>query len=104
MERDAIEEMFQALGPVSIRRMFGGKGIYFEGRIIALEVSGEILLKADVESAPLFEEAGSRQWAYDGKSKPVKMPYWSIPDAAFDDPDDMAKWVRLANEAARRAK
>lgn len=104
MERDAIEEMFQALGPVSIRRMFGGKGIYFEGRIIALEVSGEILLKADPQSAPLFEEAGSRQWAYDGKSKPVKMPYWSIPDAAFDDPDDMAKWVRLADEAARRAK
>lgn len=104
MERDAIEEMFQALGAVSIRRMFGGKGIYFEGRILALEVSGEILLKADLQSAPLFEEAGSRQWTYDGKSKPVKMPYWSIPDAAFDDPDEMAKWVRLADEAARRAK
>lgn len=104
MERDAIEEMFQALGAVSIRRMFGGKGIYFEGRILALEVSGEILLKADVQSAPMFEDAGSRQWTYDGKSKPVKMPYWSIPDAAFDDPDEMAKWVRLADEAARRAK
>lgn len=104
MERDAIEEMFQALGAVSIRRMFGGKGIYFEGRILALEVSGEILLKADVQSAPMFEDAGSRQWTYDGKSKPVKMPYWSIPDAAFDDPDEMVKWVRLADEAARRAK
>lgn len=104
MERDAIEEMFQALGAVSIRRMFGGKGIYFEGRILALEVSGEILLKADVQSAPMFEDAGSRQWTYDGKSKPVKMPYWSIPDAAFDDPDEMAKWVLLADEAARRAK
>lgn len=104
MERDAIEEMFQALGPVTIRRMFGGKGIYFEGRILALEVGGEILLKADAQSAPAFEEAGSSQWTYDGKSKPVKMPYWSIPDIAFDDPDEMAKWVRLADEAARRAK
>jgi DNA transformation protein len=84
--------------------MFGGKGIYFEGRILALEVDGDILLKADAESAPDFEAAGCSQWAYDGKGKPVKMPYWSIPDEAFDDPDVMAGWVRLAYEAALRAK
>ncbi|MDO9417140.1 TfoX/Sxy family protein [Pararhizobium sp.] len=104
MDRDAIEEMFQGLGPVTIKRMFGGKGIYFEGRILALEFQGDILLKADAISAPEFEEAGSRQWTYDGKGKTVKMPYWSIPDEAFDDPEEMAKWVRLANGAARRAK
>ena len=105
MDRDAIEEMFQALGPVTIKRMFGGKGIYHQGRILALEVGGEILLKADEESAPDFSAAGSRQWFYDGKSgKPVKMPYWSIPDDAFDDPDEMAQWVRRAYQAALRAK
>lgn len=105
MDRDAIEEMFQALGPVTIKRMFGGKGIYHQGRILALEVDGEILLKADEQSAPDFSDAGSRQWFYDGKSgKPVKMPYWSIPDAALDDPDIMALWVRRAYEAASRAK
>ena len=105
MDRDGIEEMFQALGPVTIKRMFGGKGIYHEGRILALEVQGEILLKADNESAPEFAAAGSRQWYYDGKSgKPVKMPYWSIPDEALDDPDVMAIWVRRAYEAALRAR
>ncbi|MCJ8052009.1 TfoX/Sxy family protein [Shinella curvata] len=106
MDRDGIEEMFQALRPVTIRRMFGGKGIYHEGRILALEVQGEILLKADARSAPDFETAGSRQWAYDGKQSgnPVKMPYWSVPEAAFDDPEEMAVWVRRAYEAALRAK
>ncbi|MCQ4629581.1 TfoX/Sxy family protein [Shinella sp. CPCC 100929] len=105
MDRDGIEEMFQALGPVTIKRMFGGKGIYHEGRILALEVQGEILLKADEESAADFSAAGSRQWYYDGKSgKPVKMPYWSIPDEALDDPDVMAIWVRRAYEAALRAR
>jgi DNA transformation protein len=105
MDRDAIEDMFQALGPVTIKRMFGGKGIYHQGRILALEVDGDILLKADGESAPDFSAAGSRQWSYDGKSgKRVKMPYWSIPDEALDDPDLMALWVRRAYEAALRAK
>lgn len=104
MDNAAIEEMFETLGPVKIRRMFGGKGIYFEGTILALEVGGEILLKGDAETAPEFEGAGSRQWAYDGKGKPVKMPYWSIPESAFDDADEMAGWVRLAYAAALRSK
>ena len=104
MDTIEIEEMFQALGPVAIKRMFGGKGIYHMGRILALEVGGEILLKADEISAPEFEAAGARRWAYEGKKgKAVNMPYWSIPDDAFDDPDIMAHWVRLAYEAAARA-
>lgn len=103
MDRLDIEEMFSALGPVSIRRMFGGKGIYHQGRIIALEFRDEILLKADAVSAPEFEAAGARRWAYEGKTgKPVYMPYWSIPEDAFDDPEAMAHWVRLAYEAALR--
>lgn len=104
MENAAIEEMFETLGPISIRRMFGGKGIYCEGVILAVEVDGEILLKGDAETAAELEGAGARQWAYDGKGKPVKMPYWSIPESAYDDPDEMARWVKLAYSAALRAK
>ncbi|MDR9785023.1 TfoX/Sxy family protein [Rhizobium redzepovicii] len=104
MDSAGIEEMFQGLGPVTVKRMFGGKGIYHLGRIIALEVRDEMLLKADETSAPEFAAAGATQWSYEGKKgKPVKMPYWSIPDEAYDDPDLMAKWVRLAYEASLRA-
>ncbi|QFY60219.1 TfoX/Sxy family protein [Rhizobium grahamii] len=104
MDAAAIEEMFQGLGPVTIKRMFGGKGIYHLGRIIAIELRGEMLLKADEVSSAEFAEAGASQWVYEGKKgTPVKMPYWSIPDDAFDDPDLMARWVRLAYEAALRA-
>lgn len=104
MDNAGIEEMFQSLGPVTIKRMFGGKGIYHLGRILALEVRDEILLKADEESAPEFAAAGASQWFYEGKKgAAVKMPYWSIPDEAYDDPDVMARWVRIAYEAALRA-
>ncbi|HWK45025.1 MAG TPA: TfoX/Sxy family protein [Stellaceae bacterium] len=104
MNNTDIEEMFSALGHVTIKRMFGGKGVYHGGRIVAVEFHDEMLLKADDISAPEFEAAGARRWAYEGKKgKPVYMPYWSIPDDAFDDPDIMARWVRLAYEAALRA-
>ncbi|MEK1850605.1 MAG: TfoX/Sxy family protein [Phyllobacterium sp.] len=103
MDNDAIQDLFSGLGPVTIKRMFGGKAIYFQGLIVALEVQNEILLKADEVSAPAFEAAGSRQWRYERKSrKPVDMPYWSIPDDAFDDPDIMTEWAKLAHEASLR--
>lgn len=104
MDRSDIEEMFSGLGPVTVRRMFGGQGIYHRGIIIAVVFKGEVLLKADGASAPDFAAAGARRWTYEGRSgKPVEMPYWSVPDAAFDDPDEMARWVRLAWQAAMRA-
>lgn len=104
MEMDDIRELFSALGPVSVKKMFGGKGVYSDGMIIAVEVDGEILLKADAASAPEFAAAGCRQWTYDGKKGPVKMPYWSIPDTALDDASEMARWARLALETALRAR
>jgi DNA transformation protein len=103
MDDEAIRDMFAGLGPVTIKKMFGGKGIYHDGLIVGLEVDGEVLLKADKESAPDFEAAGSAQWVYDGKNKPVAMPYWSIPDEAIDDPDELKRWTKKAFEAALRA-
>ncbi|GGA82951.1 competence protein TfoX [Brucella endophytica] len=104
MDDDDIHDLFASLGPIRIKRLFGGKGIYRDGLIIAIEYNGEILLKADEVSAHLFEEAGCAQWTYIGKnrSKPVAMPYWSLPGDALDDPDIMKEWARRAYEAAVR--
>src|SRR5690606_6059035 len=81
MNDDAIRDLFAGLGPVQIKRMFGGKGIYHQGLIVAVEVDGEILLKASQHSATEFAGAGCTQWVYQGKKGrgPTAMPYWSIP-------------------------
>jgi DNA transformation protein len=105
MDNERIAELFAGLGPVSIRRLFGGKGIYFNGVIIAVELRGELMLKGDAIVAPDYEAAGARRWTYvhSRHGKQVAMPYWSIPDSAFDDPDEMTVWARRAYEAGRRA-
>ena len=107
MDSASIEEIFAPFGSVKIKNMFGGKGIYLDGLIVACDIDGDLVFKADATSSPQFAAAGSRQWSYehkDGNDKRVFMPYWTVPDAAFDDPDEMGKWVRLALEAARRGK
>lgn len=105
MDNDAIADLFSGLGPVQIRRMFGGKGVYHNGVIIAVELRGELRLKADAETAPDFAAAGCTQWTYTGSrhGKLVSMPYWTVPDGALDDPDEMTPWARKAYEAGLRA-
>ena len=102
---DWMREHFAALGQLEIKRMFGGKGIYVDGRIIAVHLLGELMLKGDAEAGPLYEEAGSSRWTYTHRKsgKPVAMPYWPIPTGAYDDPDEAEKWVKIAVGAAIRS-
>ena len=104
MDNDAISDLFAGLGPIEIRRLFGGKGIYHRGVIVAVELRGELRLKADDLLAPEFAAAGCKQWTYTGSrhGKLVSMPYWTVPDGAVDDPDEMAVWARKSYEAGLR--
>ena len=102
MGDEDIRETFSPLGHVSIRRLFGGKGVYFEGVIVAIVYGEELRLKADAVSASEFRGAGASQWVYEGRRGEVLMPYWSVPDEAVDDPEAMGHWLRAALGAALR--
>ena len=83
--------------------MFGGHGVYADGLFFAIEAGGEIYLKADRHSAVRFQEAGSRPFVYQGKDRPITIFYWSLPDQALEDADELVRWAKFAVEAARRA-
>lgn len=103
MTPDDLEDLFQPVVPVKLRRMFGGHGIYAEGVMFALETGGSVYLKADGETEPAFRAAGSEPFSYEGSNRMVSMSYWRLPDEGFEDPERLADWVRLARGAARRA-
>jgi DNA transformation protein len=102
MDPEAISDLFAGLGPVRVRRMFGGQGIYAGELMFALEAGGELYLKADADTVEAFRAAGSTPFVYDRGGRHVEMSYWRIPAAAADDPDEASRWARLALEAARR--
>jgi DNA transformation protein and related proteins len=72
-------ELFAPLGGLTIRRMFGGAGIYSRGIMFGLIVDDTIYLKADGESMKAFQERGCGPFVYDGKGKPIQMSYWQMP-------------------------
>lgn len=105
MHRTAIEDLFAPLGPVSVRPMFGGHGIYRAGVIFALEAGGEIFLKADGTSEPLFRAAASTPFTYRKKTGvQATLSYWRLPHEALDDDEALVRWCRLALEAADRSR
>ena len=83
--------------------MFGGKSLYSEGVLFAIEAFDQVWIKADDETKPRFEAVGSAPFTYEGKSKAVTMPYWRLPESALEEPEEAARWARLGLEAARRA-
>ena len=103
MDAESIRDLFGAVGPVRIRRMFGGQGLFVGELMFGLEAGGELYLKTDPESAGAFEAEGSARFTYRRQGKPASLGYWRLPDRALDDPEEAGRWARLAVEAARRA-
>jgi DNA transformation protein len=97
-----IQELFAAFGPVSVRRMFGGAGIYADGVMFALVAGEAIYLKADPDGTEAFERERCGPFTYATKDGSRQITsYWQMPDRLYDDPDELAEWARRALAVAR---
>lgn len=104
MDAEGLKELFAPFAPVSVKRMFSGHGVYADGVCFALNLRGDIFLKADSLTEQRFAEAGSQPFVYEGRRGTVTvLSYWRLVPGAYDDPDELKAWCGLAMEAARRA-
>ena len=103
-DRDFIVELFAGFGPVTVRRMFSGAGVFAHGLMIALVVDSVIYLKADDSFIPLFEREGQTPFKYKSRDgQRTLTSYWRMPERLYDDPDELAQWAHHAMAVARRA-
>ena len=104
MDKEFLEELFAPFGRVSVRKMFGGTGIFHRGLSIAGIMDGQFRLKADDQTIDDFVAEGMSPWEYQRKDgKIVTMNYWSVPERLLDDPESFRDWAQKAFEAAMRA-
>lgn len=103
MDSEAIEDLFAPAARVSVRRMFGGKGIFVEGVMVGLEADGVLYLKADESTAAAFEAEGCEPFVYgEGGKRVIITSYRRMPEGAFEDPDELRRWYAMARDAAFR--
>lgn len=101
---DHLAELFEEFGPVTVRRMFGGHGIYRDGVMFGLVSDDVLYLKADDRNRAMFESCGLPRFEYAKQGKRITVSYYLAPGEAMDDPRTLAEWARPAFEAALRGR
>jgi DNA transformation protein len=99
-----VQDLLTEFGPVSIRNMFSGAGIYADGVMFAILVNDTLYLKADELTARAFAAEGKGPFRYRRKGRaPVAMSYWEVPERLLDDPEELVAWARPAHAVALAA-
>ena len=109
MDPEFIRELFAPFGPVTIKHMFGGAGIWSDGLMFALVFDGAIFLKVDESSIPDFAHEGSKPFVYTraksrGRVGRASLSYWRLPERLYDNPEELALWAARAFAIAERKK
>lgn len=102
---DMLKELLAPIGIISVRRMFGGAGVYCDGTIFGLVADDVLHLKVDETTRARFEAEGCGPFQYelgDGTMQSLAS-YHRAPDRLLDEPDELLDWARQAILASRRA-
>ena len=100
-----LEGLLADLGPLTVKKMFGGASLQVDGAAFALVFGETLYIKVDDDNRAAFEAEGSGPFVYDMKDgRSASLGYWSLPESGLDDPDEAVRWAWLGVEAAFRAK
>ena len=100
-----VLEQLSGWGEVSVRRMFGGAGLYHEGTMFAVVADDVAYLKVDDSNREDFLQAGSAPFEpYPDKIKTTIRTYFEIPADVLENPDELAKWADRSWAIARKSK
>lgn len=84
---ELLVDKLQMIGAISTKKMFGGHGIFHEGKMFGIiDSKGTAFLKGDDTSREIYEEKRA--------NKHGKMPYYSIPEAILNNQDIFMQWAK----------
>lgn len=97
-------DLLRPLGPVVPKRLFGTTSLTLDGLVFGLVYDDRLFLKVDDASRPAFEAEGQDPFTYTRRGRAAALrSFYTMPDAAYDEPDEALAWAQRAVEAALRA-
>ena len=88
-----VLDQFRDWGGVSARKMFGGAGLYRDGKMFGLIADDVVYLKVDETNREQYEAAGCvpfKPW----DDKPMVMSFWELPADVFETPGELIEWAQ----------
>jgi len=101
-EVDRIETALTNLGPVTLRPMFGGWGVFLDGGMLGLVLGEALYLKTDERNRGEYVRAGLEPFVYTRMGEPVTLSFHRAPEP-LEDWDMLEPWLQGAYDAAQRA-
>jgi DNA transformation protein len=99
--KEFVCDLLAEFGPVVIRNMFGGAGVYADDVMFAILANDTFYLKTDETSARAFADEGMQPFSYQPEGRePIAMPYWEVPPHLLNEPQELVSWVRDAHRIA----
>ena len=91
---ELLLEKLQTISGITSKKMFGGHGIFHNGKMFGIiDSKGNAFLKADESNKDVFDKAGS--------TKHGRMPYYTIPQEVFNDIDQLTEWAQKSIAIAK---
>jgi len=99
-----VKDLLADLGPLRVKRMFGGAGIYSGELFFAILADDVLYLKVDEANRADYEARRLKPFSYRMKNGRVAtMSYYPLPAEVLEDPVELKEWALKAVEAAARS-
>jgi DNA transformation protein len=99
---DRFDDLFAPFGKITVRRMFGGEGLYRDNVMFGIVFQERIYFKTNDEGRQAFIAEKCSPFVYPMKKGAITSNnYYALPDRLYDDPDELAEWARKALAVAR---
>ena len=90
--KEYVVDQLGKLGYVTIKKMFGGAGIYYEGLIFGLLADDILYFKVDDSNKSDYLIADMKPF----EDKPMLMPYYEVPVDILENREQLAEWAKKA--------
>ncbi len=99
--KDYIVDQLEQLGEVTVKKMFGGAGIYYNGFIFGLLADDVLYFKVDDFNRSDYEKLGMEPFK-PHTDKPMVMPYYEVPVDILENKEQLSEWARIALMASNK--
>jgi DNA transformation protein and related proteins len=97
-----VLEQMERVGPVTAKSMFGGVGLYAQGRFFALIAEDRLYFKVDDSTRGDYEQEGMEPFRPFGEEH--AMGYYEVPADVLENATRLSSWMQKAIDVAGKAK
>jgi DNA transformation protein and related proteins len=100
--REYVADQLAGVGDVVLKRMFGGVGLYFDGKMFGLIDDDTTYLRVDDATRPEFLKRKMSPF-HPMRRDPTKVSqnYYQLPAEVLEDSEALVAWAKRAIQAAR---